>query len=384
MGRHETLQRKVNFEEYIGRWIAPCDSGMEESVRKSKRLYSKANLQTPPDILYKYMPEARIDVIGNEKIRFTQPHYLNDPFEVKPAFGNIFSDNGFDAAIDEALKETLKETLTEEEAKNPELLRDAGVQAIIRYMVEDNVPKVRDDFVELMSGLSSKFAGMFYKIQDHIAIMSLTEDRNNLLMWSHYADQHRGFVVGFDAFHGFINHKNTEEDDFRHPRRVKYSSMRPKVVERSMQGNAEKLFDMFFLTKSAEWGYEKEWRVIETVSDAAMVIEAHNEKICLYNAPHDAIREIIIGARASVDLKRQLAAMMKVIPSLNHAKLYRAVTSSEKFGLDFVEVRFLEPVEVVVADLFGSHKEDAAKAAIKKYENSFREKTGISISGNIT
>lgn len=35
-------------------------------------------------MLYKYLPDNRLDVVKNLKIRFTQPISLNDPFEGLP------------------------------------------------------------------------------------------------------------------------------------------------------------------------------------------------------------------------------------------------------------------------------------------------------------
>jgi hypothetical protein len=42
-------------------------------------------LETPP-ILYKYVRPERIDILLNKRIRFTQPCFLNDPFEFAPGF----------------------------------------------------------------------------------------------------------------------------------------------------------------------------------------------------------------------------------------------------------------------------------------------------------
>jgi len=43
----------------------------------------------------------------------------------------------------------------------------------------------------------------FYKdylksINEEFGIFSLSKSKNNLLMWSHYADSHKGYCIGFD------------------------------------------------------------------------------------------------------------------------------------------------------------------------------------------
>jgi hypothetical protein len=42
-------------------------------------------------------------------------------------------------------------------------------------------------------------------LKNSYAMLSLTKQRNNLLMWSHYSASHQGFVIGFDAAHPFFN-----------------------------------------------------------------------------------------------------------------------------------------------------------------------------------
>jgi len=44
-------------------------------------------------ILYKYCGPARLDVLQRERIRFTQPAALNDPFELRPYFDQIAPDD---------------------------------------------------------------------------------------------------------------------------------------------------------------------------------------------------------------------------------------------------------------------------------------------------
>src|SRR5580704_12412669 len=40
--------------------------------------------QVIPNILYKYAVPERVDILLQKRIRFTQPCFLNDPFEFKP------------------------------------------------------------------------------------------------------------------------------------------------------------------------------------------------------------------------------------------------------------------------------------------------------------
>src|ERR1700730_18357385 len=54
-------------------------------------------------------------------------------------------------------------------------------------------------------------------------ILSLSEPATNTLMWSHYADGGRDFLIEFDPKHSWFWSKRAVTDDFRHLRRVIYA-----------------------------------------------------------------------------------------------------------------------------------------------------------------
>jgi len=156
-------------------------------------------------------------------------------------------------------------------------------------------------------------------------ILSLTRTPTNPLMWSHYADQHFGAVIGIDAKRaGF-----TEEKSNLIPAQyggVLYASKRPNdpFVQTPQTGIAvgathpfpkdhyEKL-QRLFLTKPLCWAYEEEVRVVkcvngladklkegeaETESGTFKIAKPANDPYFLYELPEGAIREVYFGFRA--------------------------------------------------------------------------------------
>lgn len=99
-------------------------------------------------------------------------------------------------------------------------------------------------------------------------ILSMSEVENEILMWSHYADQHRGFCIGF-SLEGL-------RDDFgtrQHPAEydVQYDEPKPfssllKTYERSNHTPFEFLdadiYRILFQYKHENWRYEKELRFL--------------------------------------------------------------------------------------------------------------------------
>ncbi|MBZ5530145.1 MAG: DUF2971 domain-containing protein [Acidobacteriia bacterium] len=72
---------------------------------------------------------------------------------------------------------------------------------------------------------------------------------HSTLLWSHYADKHRGMALGFDV----------RDDLIRQMDYVKHRPMFTKVSD----AMAEKLL----FTKFADWQYEQEWRICTRLED---------------------------------------------------------------------------------------------------------------------
>lgn len=87
-------------------------------------------------------------------------------------------------------------------------------------------------------------------------ILCLSKNNDNILMWGHYAYNHKGFVIGFDRNYRF----------FKGAFKVYYSDSIPKLGDGILydfliQKN-ETLEELrkIFLTKSKLWEYENEYR----------------------------------------------------------------------------------------------------------------------------
>ncbi len=97
-------------------------------------------------------------------------------------------------------------------------------------------------------------------------IFCATRNKNNLLMWSHYADQHKGVALGF--------RQDVARDSFlRLLEPVSYSNIRPKFYRPfdplvrstpSSDPDAMRAFTRSLThVKSTEWAYEEEVRVVD-------------------------------------------------------------------------------------------------------------------------
>jgi len=98
----------------------------------------------------------------------------------------------------------------------------------------------------------------------------------NALMWSHYGDSHRGFVVEFYLETGTLNRH------FGAPFEVEYSSTRPSLdVSMDLFNNDPfECFKKTYLQKSNEWEYEKEYRCMFPNRPAGIVQYDQKNILC--------------------------------------------------------------------------------------------------------
>ena len=232
-------------------------------------------------ILYKYLPPARLDVLRDGRIRCAQPLLFNDPFESKPY-------------ITAMPQKEMMERVSKVESERMDLSDEERVAIL----------KVSED----PEHAAAVMAMMMTLFGAGVGILSLTEKRDNLLMWAHYAAEHTGYVIGFDTTHEYWNNFGDEKgsDHAGVLRKVDYSDQRPSPKHLAAVSRTE----MYF-AKSREWEHEQEWRVFRVLEQPDHVIgHQNNLPICLFNFPRESVREVLVGCRASEETEKAIVEIV--------------------------------------------------------------------------
>lgn len=127
-----------------------------------------------------------------------------------------------------------------------------------------------------------------------IGCLSLTND--NSLMWSHYADKHEGICIEYDFKNFFIN--KPENIVLKKINYVKEIISENDSILTSKSDDQDNLMDIL-ATKSIEWKYENEYRIIKYKNE--------DEK----NTLNVAIKNIYFGAKTSQTDKQLLIKILK-------------------------------------------------------------------------
>ncbi|WP_081863147.1 DUF2971 domain-containing protein [Azospirillum argentinense] len=276
--------------------------------------------------LYKYFGDERSDFFNHRLIRFTQPTALNDPFEALPSFnGALDEDVISDIKYGRVGNKTKKAIATSDESVTDSRVRE------LRRKLKRMSNRERAQFAERMSasyqheGWEARFKGKVSEYTKTIGMLCLSEKRENLLMWSHYANCHRGFVVEFNGDHQFF--KRGTENEYYNIKKVLYSKERPSRSFFNMT-----YFDVLF-TKSIDWSYECEWRMIAPLAHADKEPNQDNPLLYLFKVPADCITGVVIGARSAQILSDIIVRSIQSDAELSHVSVNRARVHETDFAV---------------------------------------------------
>ncbi len=279
-------------------------------------------------ILYKYLSSNRVDVFLNCKIRYTQLGDFNDPYELNPHIDAIVGKE----EIIKLTQANLPKLVEEEYEKHPivHTLISKAEFLELAELQENSVLKSMTILEPLiLKLLPSSLQNVF---NSSIGALSLSEDPKNELMWSHYAEEHRGYILGFDSTHSYFNQPVSGSDELRYLRKINYTKTRPNI--NLMNTNGVELF----LTKSINWQYELEWRIIRPFTEATEVLDKNPYPIYLFSFPEKAFSEVILGFRMSDEKKKIIQHKLANDDNYSHIKLYQAQLDESDFMIHLKSV----------------------------------------------
>lgn len=282
-------------------------------------------------ILYKYLPPSRLDVLLGSKIRFTQLGDLNDPFENQPHIDELALREAFDAFVDHNLDRMLRE----------ELDNTIGGQQLISNQCFLKLAITRGSYAgSILSVIEREFPNLLKDMLIHaenqaLGALSLSEVNTHPLMWGHYADGHRGYVLGFDSESPSFCQEQKEGKSRRHLQRVVYTDSPPKIRFEDIQGT-----ELFF-TKGSAWKYEAEWRMLLPLSESDETIPSSPFPIHLFRFPPESVSEIILGARMTNENRAKIEAFVSSRKEYSHVSICQAVAETKEsvYGISVQQLR---------------------------------------------
>ena len=154
------------------------------------------------------------------------------------------------------------------------------------------IEELNDDFEFIGVALALKaeriaLRNMRRQLSVKSGVICMSRNWDSPLMWAHYADSHKGMVLGFDV----------PDQDFY---RVEYEKKRPTLTDMGLNtlGDiAPEKMKRLTRTKADGWSYEQEYRSYVALNDGVEIKgETH------YFKPFSEsmeLREVVVGSRYS-------------------------------------------------------------------------------------
>lgn len=255
-----------------------------------------------PEIIYKYRSwEAphHSNLIFNQELFLSSSSHFNDPFDAGLPFRykkeELTPENIFLKLIAVARKNWPEKT-------EKELYDIAFKRQSTTDFLNDNY--WLNDFLSWKKDL-----------EENYGICSFTKNKEHLLMWSHYANSHNGFVVGLDS-----------EIISRHILgrigEVNYSYKFPEI---GLFEDLQIVITKLLYTKSIIWKYEDEIRIIKFGSSDTVI-----------KIPKESIKEIILGYKLNSKVKKEIINFVK--SNLTNTCVFESSLDQFEFKLNIVKL----------------------------------------------
>lgn len=273
---------------------------------------------------FKFVSEDRVDIFENGCIRFTPASDFNDPLEFKPHITEI---NKKYLAISHKIKNN--NNIAAYLRANIRLIKKLDEGEIDKYSLArtENLPEYREKLDKILShyGVLSLFRN-----DKETPLLSVAyqgdntyenEPRQNILMWSHYANNHKGMVIEFN-------------DDFfaDECQKVIYSDTRPLITYEEIDKLDENKLNEITLTKKRIWINESEYRVVKKLDEADI---KKGGNIHLFNFNKRNIKSITLGCKVAPEFRQKVIKLLQDDPELRNVQLLIAKIDPVHFKLTF-------------------------------------------------
>jgi hypothetical protein len=111
-----------------------------------------------------------------------------------------------------------------------------------------------------------RFSDQMHGMCQRAGVLSLSSINDDILMWAHYANCHRGLCIEYS--------RATDNILGREAKVVRYHQTRPSVTPDDLNRNLQAGLETLLLVKSEHWQYEMEWRVIHHKGGEAHPLDA--------------------------------------------------------------------------------------------------------------
>ncbi len=251
-------------------------------------------------LLYKYRKwnQNTRDIIANNQLHFSTPREFNDPFDCR-------------------IRQTVEGTY-EQFRERFQQSRSDFIESWRREIAPASEQEIEE---EIERRLKEHYNNPYFQrrisdydiamVQNNLGVCCFSSKKDSTLMWSHYADSHKGICLEFEGGGRF----------FGAALPVHYRLDIPSI---NFFAPVEDRLQACVLTKASDWAYEEEYRMI------LPMVRGNVEY------PKELLKGVIFGCKMSREDKDEVVGVLSA--NSNRVRLYQAVLKEDIFGLDIVPI----------------------------------------------
>ncbi|MDO9067436.1 MAG: DUF2971 domain-containing protein [Deltaproteobacteria bacterium] len=291
------------------------------------------------DSLFKYSPiETAIKILSNGTFRYSSPFTFNDPFDIQTELHFPFNINHLPQIILDRMNELITDDFNVAIDPNDSwgkiftFLRNKHIEgdySLLR-LKEFAIPLL-EYLCNIIEQTRAQYNQEWEKELKKIKIFCLSENYQNILMWSHYAQYHTGVCFKLKVM---PNMDNT----ICAARKVNYCEQPPAFftvkdwvdsVLLNKQIDVGNIYREYPLVKYNIWKYEEEWRVWAPFDESQ---DKTYHDMPIYN---NEIEAIYIGAKADLDLSKKI---IKLGRNRGITSFFQCFMDSRSYSLKFMKI----------------------------------------------
>lgn len=301
----------------------------------------KTNLaytQHDKDHFFKYTsPKTAVAILASSAVRYSSPLLFNDPSDVQSGLNFRFDMH----SLPEQLFARIEALVVADETPqfvDPDQPFSHAITFMRSKRPSHGFPRddLRGTCLPLFADLKDEFVRyhtqyqqMWIDFLSRLRVFSVAEEKDNLLMWSHYAEHHTGVVFEFLVL-------PADDNPLCAAQPVLYSRTVPSpfaedhlldsiVGLRTLELDA--LCLQYARVKSDVWEYEKEWRVWYIFP------QRERELYSDHRLRSREIASVYLGCRIEPQMKQTIITMLR--EEHPEATVHQANKCSEAFALKF-------------------------------------------------
>lgn len=288
---------------------------------------------------YKYAsPDTALAILRSKTVRYSSPLSFNDPFDIQSGLHFDFDLSSLHAKVLDRIHQLA--AAVDEPPVDKNDVWGKVVLAARSYFPTHGFPRERWEQMSApsFSEIIATIKDTQEQYQSHwrnvllpgIRVFCVSEERDNLLMWAHYAQDHTGGVFEFWSL-------PEEDNPLSVARRVDYVQSPPPFFTESewlddllgiKKLDLHALYRRYAYAKSIHWSYEREWRVWYPLADL------RGQYDVMPIRPSE-FRALYIGCKASPRFVEEATELMR--SSFPSAMIFRAHKSETAYELQYTE-----------------------------------------------